>query len=166
MRTADGPTTARFGLMRSGLASISGEGDVMVKHRRSPLSFHFSLYRGGWWVRRGGDGDGDTLANGKGNKNGKRWKWDVDVPQGSSVLEISNLQGRSGVGALCVGRILDVPLGHVLSAIVLCVLVSCPPPPLGPLLRSAVQLLMYTRLSLAISRTLVGYCFSLSARCL
>ena len=112
MRTADGPTTARFGLMRSGLASgsISSEGDVTVKHRRSPLSFHFSLYRDGRWVRRGGDGDGDTLANGKGNKNRKRWKWNVDVPQGSSVLEISNLQGRSGVGALCVGRVLDVPL--------------------------------------------------------
>ena len=56
---ADGPTTARFGLMRFGLAPISGEGDVTVKHRRSPLSSHFSLYRGGLWVRRGGWGRRD-----------------------------------------------------------------------------------------------------------
>ena len=75
---ADGPTTARFGLMRSGLASISSEGDVTVKHRRSPRSFHFSLYRGRWWVRRGGgDGDGETLANGKGKKNRKRLEWNM-----------------------------------------------------------------------------------------
>ena len=93
MRTANGPTTARFGLMRSGLASISSEGDVTVKHRRSPLSFHFSLYRGGWWVRRGGDGDGETLVNGKGDKNRKRWEWNVDVPLGSSVSEISKKGG-------------------------------------------------------------------------
>ena len=74
------------------------------------------------------------------------------------------------MGALCVGRILDVPLGRVLSLSysALCSGVL-PPTPAGSLIsvRPAIaQALMYTRLSLAISRTLVGYCLSLSARCL
>ena len=34
-----------------------------------------------------------TLANGKGNKNRKRLEWNVDVPLGSSVSEISKKGG-------------------------------------------------------------------------
>ena len=37
------------------------------------------------------DGDGETFTNGKESK--KRWEWDLDVPLGSSVLEISE-KGR------------------------------------------------------------------------
>jgi len=38
------------------------------------------------------DGDGETLANGKEN-NKKGWEWDVDVPLGLSVSEISEKGG-------------------------------------------------------------------------
>ena len=39
----------------------------------------------------GGDGE-VTTANGKENKK-QRWEWDVDVPLGSSVLEIGEKGG-------------------------------------------------------------------------
>ena len=37
------------------------------------------------------DGDGETLTHGKESTN--RWEWDLDVPLGSSVLEISEKGG-------------------------------------------------------------------------
>jgi len=40
------------------------------------------------------DGDEETLMGGKENKE-KRWEWDVDVPSGSSVLEISEKGGAA-----------------------------------------------------------------------
>lgn len=75
--------------------AVLGEEDVTVKINdtvvplRSPVSSSTEAEGGS---DEGGDGDGETMANGKENKN-KRWEWDVEIPLGSSVLEISEKGG-------------------------------------------------------------------------
>jgi hypothetical protein len=78
------------------VSAILGEEDVTVKINnaivplRSPISTPTEADDGS---DDEGDGDGEGIvANGKENAK-QRWEWDVDVPLGSSVLEISEKGG-------------------------------------------------------------------------
>ena len=76
--------------------TVLGEEDVTVKINNtvvplfSPISASTEADDGS---DEEDDGDGETIPNGKENKNQKRWEWDVDVPLGSSILEISEKGG-------------------------------------------------------------------------
>ena len=76
------------------VSTVLGEEDVTVKINNTVVPLRFSLSTSKEAVDESdGEEDGpDATANGKENKN-KRWEWDVDVPLGSSVLEISEKGG-------------------------------------------------------------------------
>jgi len=78
------------------VSTVLGEEDVTVKINNTvvPLCSRTSTSPEEAADESDEEEDGDTVAaNGKENKNKKRWEWDVDVPLGSSVLEISEKAG-------------------------------------------------------------------------
>ena len=76
------------------VATVLGEEDVTVKINNTVVPLCSLVSPPAEAVDESDEEeDGDHVAvNGKENKN-KRWEWDVDVPLGSSVLEISEKAG-------------------------------------------------------------------------